>query len=535
LKKVRVVAFLPGRRGPERRGKQEPLTPRPGRLPVPSLPRLDRASLAVVTLFMAAGLVFRFAGLSQQSLWYDELYTFHNTDPRLGLVEVFRERMLPDPSPPLYFLTLHFWQWLVSSSSEFALRLPSAIFGALAMVMAVVYGRRVLSPPGLAFFLVFFSCSLGAINYAQEARAYSLLLLFATIITLLAFDLGRRVSAGEAPHVGDYARLATWAVLAGLTHFFGVLLANALFALLLAQGLVARRGVARALAAWLCVAAITIGWFAYHLRWSSPTLEDWWISRSPREMLVQVVKVARDLAFGSEWVGLAIVGGLVALTARPYARRIRAIAPPTRLVFELPFAGAAVCALVLAFAVALSLRTPIVLQRYFIVILPALYLSLASLYEFADGSWRFSPRQRAGVLLICGLLLTIPMWSYYAPHKDQWREAAAYIRGQKACAGATIPVLSLPEEAPGRGWLHLYQYYLPGAAGVTIVPFDPAHPPARAGACPVRLWAARPRAQAFQKALAALGPDPGAFDIVPFLENRVVVERSGATAANPPR
>jgi hypothetical protein len=489
----------------------------------------------VVTLFMAAGLVFRFAGLSQQSLWYDELYTFHITDPRLGLAEAFRERMLPDPSPPLYFLVLHFWQGLVSSSSEFALRLPSAIFGALAMVMAFVYGRRVLSPPGLAFFLIFFSCSLGAINYAQEARAYSLLLLFATIITLLAFDLGRRVSAGENPRAGDYARLAVWSVLAGLTHFFGVLLATALFSLLLAQGLVARRGVARALAAWLCVAAITIGWFAYHRRWSSPTLQDWWISRSPREMLVQVMKVARDLAFGSEWVGLAIVGALVALAARPYARRLRAIAPSTHLVFELPLAAAAVCALVLGFSVVLSLHTPIVLQRYFIVILPALYLSLASLYEFADGSRNLAPGQRAGVLVGCGLLLTIPLWSYYAPHKDQWREAAAYIRDQKTCAGATIPVLGLREEAPGRGWLHLYQYYLPGEAGIAVVPFDPANPPTRAGACPVRLWAAHPRDPVFQEALAALGPDPGAFEIMPFLRNRVVVERFRATAGNPPR
>ena len=148
---------------------------------------------------MAAGLVFRFAGLSQQSLWYDELYSFYTADPRLGLAEVFRERMLPDPSPPLYFLALYFWQGLMSSSSELALRLPSAVFGALAMVAAVVYGRRVLSPSGLALFLVFFSCSLGAIDYAQEARAYSLLLLFATITTLLAFDLGRRGSTGEIP------------------------------------------------------------------------------------------------------------------------------------------------------------------------------------------------------------------------------------------------------------------------------------------------------------------------------------------------
>ncbi|HTG50322.1 MAG TPA: hypothetical protein VL915_07500, partial [Gemmatimonadales bacterium] len=333
----------------------------------------------------------------------------------------------------------------------------------------------------------------------------------------------------------DYAQLAVWSVLAGFTHFFGVLLATALFALLLAQGLVARRGVARVLAAWVCVAAITIGWFAYQLAWSSPTLADWWISRAPREMLMQVVKASRDLAFGSEWVALAIVGSLIALTARPYARRLRAIAPSTHLVFELPLAAAAVCALVLAFAVALSLHTPIVLQRYFIVVLPALYLSLAALYEFADGSWNFSPIQRVGVLVGCGVLLTIPLWSYYAPRKEQWREAAAYIRGQKACAGATIPVLSLREEAPGRGWVHLYQYYLPDGAGVAVVPFDPANPPAGAGSCPVRLWAARPRDRAFQEALAALGPDPGAFEIMPFLRNPVVVERFRATAGVPPR
>ena len=137
--------------------------------------------------------------------------------------------------------------------------------------------------------------------------------------------------------------------------------------------------------------------------------------------------------------------------------------------------------------------------------------------------------------MVCGLLLTIPMWSYYAPRKEQWREAAAYIRGQKSCADAAVPVLSLPEEAPGRGWLHLYQYYLPGGAGIAVVPFDPASPPAGTGTCPVRLWSARPRDQAFQAALAALGPDPGAFEIVAFHRNRVVVERFGPTAGDRPR
>ena len=53
----------------------------------------------MVAFFVVAGLVFRLAGLLQQSLWYDELYSFHTTDPRLGLSEVFRERMLPDPTP----------------------------------------------------------------------------------------------------------------------------------------------------------------------------------------------------------------------------------------------------------------------------------------------------------------------------------------------------------------------------------------------------------------------------------------------------
>ncbi len=131
-------------------------------------------SLVVVFLI---GLALRLWGLGQESLWADEYYTLLTaSQPSFGAV---MDRVVnAEPHPPLYFLIMHAWLAL-AGTSDIALRLPSALAGALTVPLLFLL-MRLLFPSrpgaaGVAAGLLAFSPM--HIWYSQEARAYALLLL----------------------------------------------------------------------------------------------------------------------------------------------------------------------------------------------------------------------------------------------------------------------------------------------------------------------------------------------------------------------
>lgn len=126
-------------------------------------------ALAIVILLLASAV--RFHRLGAQSLWYDE-----------GVAYAHSLRTLPELIPhlqnnvhvPAYFTLLGWWQDL-TGSSEFALRLLSALFSILSVAWTYALGARLFHPlAGLA------AAALVALNsfsiyYAQEARMYAML------------------------------------------------------------------------------------------------------------------------------------------------------------------------------------------------------------------------------------------------------------------------------------------------------------------------------------------------------------------------
>lgn len=122
----------------------------------------------------ALALFLRLVELGHQSLWYDEDLTLKVSQTSgkelLNALEAEESN-----KPPLYFLFMHYW--LPWGTTEFWIRLPSAIFGALSCVMALILGREVLGRSygwilGLVLAVLPFH-----VYYSQEARMYALLVL----------------------------------------------------------------------------------------------------------------------------------------------------------------------------------------------------------------------------------------------------------------------------------------------------------------------------------------------------------------------
>src|SRR5829696_2625739 len=96
---------------------------------------------ATLLAIFVVGLVLRLYALGSESLWYDELWAVRIA--RMEPLELIRAR-LGDNNPPLYYLALHYWI-LLAGDSEFAIRLPSAIAGALAVPLIYAIGTLLFS------------------------------------------------------------------------------------------------------------------------------------------------------------------------------------------------------------------------------------------------------------------------------------------------------------------------------------------------------------------------------------------------------
>lgn len=251
-----------------------------------------------------------------------------------------------------YYLFLHFWTALFGDS-EIALRLPSLIAVALGVGVAGELGRRLFSPGvGLLGGLLLVAVPQTS-RYAQEARAYGLVFLFATTATLLLYRVIDR---------GGWWRWLLYGVtvtLAGLAHIFALLfLAGHLF-IVLSRWWLSRE---RRLFAWFPVAALAV----------LPVLPFVYLGATQhgeqlawlKDITPGTVRDAPGAMFGAAVAGLLVIG--LALAARwPDRALIRELAvlawvPPVVLI------GVS------------FLSSPIWVPRYVLFVLPALTLSAAA-------------------------------------------------------------------------------------------------------------------------------------------------------------
>lgn len=182
-----------------------------------------QSALVAAALFGLA-LLARVYRLDAQSLWLDEGSSWALS--RAGWGHLLGELLNPTAAYPLYHLVLKGWTALFGDS-EAALRLPSALAGALAVPLiylaAVECGRLNgaeghFTLHGLAAATIALAAPY-AIWYAQEAKVYALLLCCAAAMTWLTL----RAVRAEAQR--DWLALGTITLGALFVHRLAVLLA----------------------------------------------------------------------------------------------------------------------------------------------------------------------------------------------------------------------------------------------------------------------------------------------------------------------
>ncbi len=115
-------------------------------------------------------------------LWQDELATYSVTTR--SYPDLLRSLVHQDGVLGLYYSVVHLWV-LVAGASPTSLRLPSAVFVALAAALTALIGARLLDPvAGLVAGLLLPVLPM-LTRYAQEARAEAMTVFFAALATAL--------------------------------------------------------------------------------------------------------------------------------------------------------------------------------------------------------------------------------------------------------------------------------------------------------------------------------------------------------------
>ena len=169
----------------------------------------------LVGVIILAAALLRFWALGRESLWFDELFSANASmyGPRIAIKVTAQ-----DTNPPLYYVLQAVLIPLLGRG-EWALRALSATIGVLTTGVIYLAGRKLFDRTTGAWAAAMFAVAILPLQYAQEARMYSLLMFFAALTLWLFALLAEKPSILRATLLG--------VALAGLayTHVYGYMAA----------------------------------------------------------------------------------------------------------------------------------------------------------------------------------------------------------------------------------------------------------------------------------------------------------------------
>lgn len=373
--------------------------------------------LAIVTV---CALAVRLTGLGTQELWLDEAFNYQLTRRGDWLALLLKEN-----NPPLYPLLLRAWMAFFGAH-EYALRSLSALFSVLFVVAIYQAGREAASARAGLWAAAFSAVAPLHIYYAQEARAYSLLML------LLCLAYTALMRASRYGKRREWVLFAVYASLALYTHYFAIFGLLATFAVVLtyrqAGTLDWRRygmamvAVVLSLSIWVALSMM----YGIHVEGAHQWIEDVWRQTPPTLALAKSLVV---LGIGSErdfvpiflkqfsvivlpqrirWTGIASLAFLAAIFAAQWRDKALQISGPQK------FALAALLLVPLLALYVLSLWRPFyVVGRYDVIAFPAYALMIGVGLAKLESIPRWGRLTSAVAVLPLAIVIATTLWLYY--------------------------------------------------------------------------------------------------------------------------
>jgi uncharacterized membrane protein len=395
-----------------------------------------------------------------KSLWFDDLCQISMTWKVESLSALIANVLGGDNMPPLYHAFSALWL-RVAPFGAFWLRLPSEVAAAAGIFLCGLAGHRWKGlVTGVATSL-FAATSLPWIRDGAYAfRPYGFLLLFAAFALYSVVVRSGPDGRGSAR---DIVRLGVALTLLAYTHYFGVLLAGALFAA--DAALVLRRRLRPAVLLSYFAAAVAFApWIVIALPRITRTLRGFWPEApAPADVLSSL-----GTLFGLRPYPLPLI---VLLTAAVLlaVRRIRKGKPVIGTGIDtyplsavLAWCIGAVVLSAYLYSAFLNPKASVYVDRYFLCLLPCAVLLLGRSTDVLLAGIRSiparNPRRVVAALAAClFLVFGGGSWSMIArtdsARAERFQEAAVWLEERADLRDdGTLVVLTWPGEGPLVGW-----------------------------------------------------------------------------------
>jgi uncharacterized membrane protein len=425
----------------------------------------QRETLLWLLCIVAAGAALRFYGLTNQSYWFDELFSAYYSDPSHSLNTVL-ELTFADVHPPLYQL-LMWLSYKLFGYTEWAGRLPSALAGTLTIPVVYLLGRELFSRRTGLYAAALAVPNYYLLYYAQEARSYALFYLLCSL-SLLFFM--RALRHADNRHTICFV-LTSLALV--YTHYFGFILlfaeAGMLIVWLQLTGWSDRRLLVRA---GVSAGVIVVGLLPLlNIIFGHSAIDDFWIQQPGPAFLVNYF----ILYFYSPLIAATVFILLLIAITRLFMLR------------DWSLERYAVLALMLWVALGYFLPwlrgllgQPVLTDRNTIMLLPALLL-LAAYGLTALPSIRLQ-RGVGGLLIIYSVYFLLGPLGYYSEiRKNQYREITLALDAYQP----VVPVYTLEYNETKYN-----VYFKQIASGLTAIDFRELEKQLKAQNAPPVFWLA---------------------------------------------
>jgi mannosyltransferase len=327
----------------------------------------------LVTILVVA-LLFRFYGADFQSVWLDEVHTLNEANPALSWIEFYTSLLNSEPHPPLYFALMRIL-FTVFGYTTMVLRLFSAVIGIVSLYGMYMLGKEMHNKKiGLiATFLL--SVNYYHLYYSQEGRPYILLVLF----TILAFY--RLILYIKNPDRKNTILYGIFAALMVYGHFFGLFALFAQYVILLFFFLLTKKEEKLKFFVNLAIAGvITLVLYipAIPLFIAATKIRDFWI---PAPTLDAFTIIFKDF-FGNSEIILALVSILIFFyflrlsKERDFPITYEKLTQK-RTIFNFVILALWIVIVLLIPLIRSYISVPMLINRYFIVLLPAIILMIS--------------------------------------------------------------------------------------------------------------------------------------------------------------
>ncbi len=396
----------------------------------------------LILLIFAAGLALRLYTIGSESVWYDEAVSVAVS--KLGFVEHLRWiTEVDDNNPPLYYTFLHLWVQ-VFGDSEASIRMPSAIFGSLSILVIYALGKLLFDKKTGLVAAAILAVSIFNIVFSQEARAYSLM----AFLALLSFYyLVRMTMSDKRIYAAAYVVSSVCLV---YSHYYGIFVLLGQNIWFFTMLLFKRRAGALGLSKWIFLQVVVALLFlpcSYLLiRNTAAIQKGFWISEPGFRDIVGYFRLYAGTYF-LLWMSLFFI--FLSFAGVRLAKRLKIPGrffggedynPEGPLIpygWRIYLLVAWIIAVVFVPLVISHISSPILIYRYTIASAPAFYILTAR----GITSLRVNVAIVLIVALIAGLSFPGLKRYYVEAEKYDWREAMKYIQAQ---AGPGDLVLTYP-------------------------------------------------------------------------------------------